>query len=97
MYRCLLVCLQAGRAAITTPGSPASCREVCPDRKSGSRAIGRSRRNFSVRTTAANLNSLREVTPVGPQLAHNGHVRLIPVALVVVNMFVENVLKHTGN
>ncbi len=47
----------------------------------------------SVRTgLPANLNSLHESRPVVANGSH-GHVGLIPVALVVVNVFVKNVLK----
>lgn len=72
-----------------------------PDRKAASKAIGRlARRNFkrSDAQLPANLNSLRESRQlVREWLTQWSRPGLIPVALVVVNVFVENVLKHTGS
>lgn len=72
-----------------------------PDRKSGEQGHRSARApQFQAfgRTTARQPEQPSRVTPVGPRMAHPMVTsRLIPVALVVVNVFVENVLKHTGS
>lgn len=95
----LLVCgHRAGRAAVTRTGV-ARFMPVYPTEKAASKAIGRlARRNFkrSDAQLPANLNSLRESRQlVREWLTQWSRPGLIPVALVVVNVFVENVLKHT--
>lgn len=97
----LLVCgHRAGRAAVTRTGV-ARFMPVYPTEKAASKAIGRlARRNFkrSDAQLPANLNSLRESRQlVREWLTQWSRPGLIPVALVVVNVFVENVLKHTGS
>ncbi len=71
-----------------------------PDRESGDEGCRRLRRRNVQRADAqlpANLSSLRESRRlVREWLTVWSRPALIPVALVVVNVFVENVLEHTG-
>lgn len=95
----LLVCAhRTGRAAITRTGV-ARFMPVYPTEKGAMKAIGRlARRNvmYARAELSANLNSLRESRQlVRSWLTDWSRPGLIPVALVVVNVFVENVLKHT--
>ena len=69
--------------------------------KGALKALGRLNRQTIQRTDAelpANLSSLRESRRLVRQwLTEWKQPGLIPVALVVVNVFVENVLEHTGS
>ncbi len=91
----------SGRPRAVTRTGVARFMPVYPTEKAASKAIGRlARRNFkrSDAQLPANLNSLRESRQlVREWLTQWSRPGLIPVALVVVNVFVENVLKHTGS
>ncbi|SON60947.1 hypothetical protein MSIMFI_02449 [Mycobacterium simulans] len=97
----LLVCgSRAAREAITRSGV-ARFMPVYTTEKSAIKGLGKlARRGFRHAQTQlpANLTSLRESRRlVREWLTDWSKPRLIPVALVVVNVFVENVLEHTGS
>jgi anti-anti-sigma factor len=97
----VLVCAHpATRAAITRSGVD-RFMPVHSTEKAARKALGRLRRRTVRRADAqlpANLTSLRESRRlVREWLTAWSQPALIPVALVVVNVFVENVLEHTGS
>jgi anti-anti-sigma factor len=97
----VLVCAQrAAREAIARSGVT-HFMPVYPTEKGAMTALGRLARRTVRRADAqlaANLASLRESRRlVREWLTAWSHTELIPVALVVVNVFVENVLEHTGS
>jgi anti-anti-sigma factor len=97
----VLVCThRATRDAITRSGV-ARFMPVYATEKAAMKAIGRLARRTVQRAGAqlpANLTSLRESRQlVREWLTNWSQTALIPVALVVVNVFVENVLEHTGS
>jgi anti-anti-sigma factor len=97
----LLVCAdRATREAIARSGV-ARFMQVYPTEKGAIKALGRLTRRAVLRADAelpANLTSLRESRRlVREWLTSWSQSALIPVALVVVNVFVENVLEHTGS
>jgi anti-anti-sigma factor len=97
----VLVCAsRAGRDAIARSGV-ARFMPVYPTEKGAMKALGRLTRRTIQRghaQLAANLNSLRESRRlVREWLTTWSQPSLIPVALVVVNVFVENVLEHTAS
>nr|WP_239657054.1 STAS domain-containing protein [Mycobacterium riyadhense] len=97
----LLVCGgRAAREAITRSGT-ARFMPVYATEKSAIKSLGKlARRGFrhAQAQLPANLTSLRESRQlVREWLTNWSKPRLIPVALVVVNVFVENVLEHTGS
>ncbi|VBA61191.1 STAS domain-containing protein [Mycobacterium attenuatum] len=97
----VLVCAsRAGRDAVTRSGV-AVFMPVYPTEKGAIKAVGRlARRNVrhAQAQLPAHLNSLRESRQlVREWLTSWSKPGLIPVALVVVNVFVENVLKHTSS
>jgi anti-anti-sigma factor len=96
----VLVCAhRATRDAITRSGV-ARFMPVYSTQKGATKALGRLTRRTVRRADAelpANLTSLRESRRlVREWLTAWSKPALIPVALVVVNVFVENVLEHTG-
>jgi anti-anti-sigma factor len=97
----LLVCAhRATREAITRSGV-GRFMPVYPTEEGAMKALGRLTRRTVRRADAqlaANLASLRESRRlVREWLTAWSRTSLIPVALVVVNVFVENVLEHTGS
>jgi STAS domain len=95
----ILVCAQAGRR--TTIARTGVTRYV-PVQATVEAALGalpdegrhaRRRIRMELPAALASLRKAREL--VAEQLAAWSHVQLIPVATVVVNVFVENVLQHT--
>jgi anti-anti-sigma factor len=97
----VLVCAhRATREAITRSGV-ARFMPVYSTEKGAMKALGRLTRRTVQRADAelpANLTSLRESRRlVREWLTSWSQSALIPVALVVVNVFVENVLEHTGS
>ncbi|QUR68788.1 STAS domain-containing protein [Mycobacterium spongiae] len=95
----VIVCAQrSGRAAITRTGV-ARFMPVYPTEKGAMRAIGRLKRrngSYARMELPANVSSLRESRRlVREWLTEWSRPALIPVALVIVNVFMENVLKHT--
>lgn len=97
----VLVCdNRAAREAITRNGV-ARFMPVYPTEKGAIKAVDKlGRRNIHRAQTqlATNLTSLRESRRlVREWLTAWSKPKLIPVALVVVNVFVENVLEHTGS
>ena len=97
----VLVCARrANRDAIDRSGV-ARLMPVYSSEKGAIRALGRRTRRSVRRADAelpANLTSLRESRRlVREWLTEWSQTALIPVALVVVNVFVENVLEHTGS
>ena len=97
----VLVCARrANRDAIDRSGV-ARLMPVYSSEKGAIRALGRRTRRSVRRADAelpANLTSLRESRRlVREWLTEWSQPALIPVALVVVNVFVENVLEHTGS
>ncbi len=97
----MLVCShRAGREAITRTGV-ARFMPVFPSEKGAIKAIGRLARRQVQSAQAqlpANVTSLRESRRlVREWLTGWSQPALIPVALVVVNVFMENVLEHTDS
>jgi anti-anti-sigma regulatory factor len=97
----VLVCAhRATRDAITRSGV-ASFMPVYSTEKAAMKALDQLTRRTVRRADAelpANLTSLRESRRlVREWLTAWSQFKLIPVALVVVNVFVENVLEHTGS
>ncbi len=97
----VLVCAnRASREAIARTGV-ARFMPVYPTEKGATKALGRLARHDVRHARAqlpANLNSLRESRKlVREWLTSWSKPGLIPVALVVVNVFMENVLEHTGS
>nr|WP_139837120.1 STAS domain-containing protein [Mycobacterium szulgai] len=97
----VLVCgNRAAREAITRSGVT-RFMPVYPTVKGASKGLAKiARRNFrhAQAQLPANLTSLRESRRlVREWLTAWSKPRLIPVALVVVNVFIENVLEHTGS
>jgi anti-anti-sigma regulatory factor len=97
----VLVCAhRAGRDAIVR-SEVARFMPVYATEKSAMKGIGRLVRRSVQRADAqlpANLTSLRESRRlVREWLTTWSQTTLIPVALVVVNVFLENVLEHTGS
>ncbi len=97
----VVVCAQrANRDALARSGV-ARLMPVYSSEKGAIRALGRRTRRSVRRADAqlpADLTSLRESRRlVREWLTEWSQTTLIPVALVVVNVFVENVLEHTGN
>jgi anti-anti-sigma factor len=97
----VLVCAhRATREEITRSGVT-RFMPVYPTEQAAMKALGRpTRRNVrrAEAQLAANLASLRESRRlVREWLTAWSQTSLIPVALVVVNVFVENVLEHTGS
>lgn len=97
----VLVCARrANRDAIDRSGV-ARLMPVYSSEKGAIRALGRGTRRSVRRADAelpANLTSLRESRRlIREWLTEWSQPALIPVALVVVNVFVENVLEHTGS
>lgn len=97
----VLVCAdRAGREAITRTGV-AHFMPVFPSEKGAVKALGRfthRKVQLAQAQLPPNLTSLRESRRlVREWLTEWSKTRLIPVALVVVNVFVENVLEHTGS
>jgi len=97
----VLVCAdRATRDAITGSGVT-RFMPVYSTEKGAIKALGRLTRRTVLRADAelpANLTSLRESRRlVREWLTSWSQSTLIPVALVVVNVFVENVLEHTGS
>jgi anti-anti-sigma factor len=97
----VLVCAnRAAREAITR-GGVTRFIPVYPTEKGAVKAIDRLARRRVQHAQAklpASLNSLRESRQlVRDWFTSWSKPRLIPVALVVVNVFVENVLEHTGS
>ena len=88
------------REAITRSGA-ARFMPVYPTEKGALKALaklGRRKRQHAQAKLPANLNSLRESRQlVREWLTTWSKPGLIPVALVVVNVLIENVLKHTGS
>jgi anti-anti-sigma regulatory factor len=97
----VLVCANRGSRDAITRAGVARFMPVYPTEKGAMKAIGRlARRNVrhAHAQLPANLNSLRESRKlVREWLTAWSKPGLIPVALVVVNVFVENVLEHTGS
>lgn len=96
-----LVCAhRATRDAITRSGVE-RFMPVCPTEKRAMKELGRLTRRAFRRAEArltANMTSLRESRRlVREWLTAWSQPGLIPAALVVVNVFVENVLEHTGS
>ncbi len=97
----VLVCdNRAAREAITRSGV-AHFMPVYPTEKAAMKAVARLARRTIRHAHAelpANLTSLRESRQlVREWLTDWSQSGLIPVALVVVNVFIENVLEHTGS
>lgn len=97
----VLVCAsRTGRDALTRSGVT-RFMPVYTTEKGAMKALGRLTRREVQRSHArlpANLTSLRESRQlVREWLTTWSQPTLIPVALVVVNVFVENVLEHTGS
>ncbi|ABL06413.1 STAS domain-containing protein [Mycobacterium ulcerans] len=97
----LLVCAsRAGRELITRTGVT-RFMPVYPTEKRAIKAVGRLARRkvrYAQVQLPANLGSLRESRKlVREWLTSWSKPGLIPVALVIVNVFVENVLEHTGS
>jgi anti-anti-sigma factor len=96
-----LVCTnRTTREAITRSGV-AHFMPVYSSEKAAIKALGQNSRHAVRRTDAqlpADLTSLRESRRlVREWLTTGSQSKLIPVALVVVNVFVENVLEHTAS
>ncbi|WP_421844362.1 STAS domain-containing protein [Mycobacterium sp.] len=96
-----LICAnRASRAAITRAGVT-RFMPVYASEKRATKAIARLTRRNIHRACAqlpANLNSLREARKLTREwLTTWSRPRLVPVALVIVNVLVENVLKHTSS
>ncbi|BDB44818.1 MULTISPECIES: STAS domain-containing protein [Mycobacterium] len=91
---------RAARDAITRSGA-ARFMPVYPTDKGALKAVtrlGRRKLQHAQAKLPANLSSLRESRQlVREWLTNWSKPGLIPVALVVVNVFVENVLEHTGS
>lgn len=97
----VLICAnRAGRAAITRAGVT-RFMPVYASEKRATKAIARLTRRNIHRACAqlpANLSSLREARKLTREwLTTWSRPRLVPVALVIVNVLVENVLKHTSS
>ena len=97
----VLVCANRGTRETITRAGVARFMPVYPSEKGAMKAIDRLAHR-SVRHAhtqlPANLTSLRESRKlVREWLTTWSKPGLIPVALVVVNVFVENVLEHTGS
>jgi anti-anti-sigma factor len=97
----VLVCTdRAAREAITSSGV-SHFMPVYPSEKAAFKALGQNSRRPMRRTDVqlpADLTSLRESRRlVREWLTTWSQSKLIPVALVVVNVFVENVLEHTAS
>lgn len=97
----VLVCTNRATREVISRSEVASLMPVYPTEKSAIKALARLTRR-SVRCAdsklPADLNSLRESRRlVREWLTAWSQSTLIPVALVVVNVFVENVLEHTGS
>jgi hypothetical protein len=97
----MLVCAHASRRAII---ERTGVTRYVPVRATLTTALaalpdeGRWARRRICAELPASLASLRKARElVAEWLAAWSHVQLIPVATVVVNVFVENVLQHTGN
>lgn len=97
----LLACADRATRETITRSGVTRFMPVYATEKSARNALGRpSRRSVQHADAAlpANLTSLRESRRlVREWLAAWSQSALIPVALVVVNVFVENVLEHTGS
>lgn len=91
---------RAARDAIARSGV-AAFMPVFPTEKGAVKAaekLGRRKLQHSQHKLAANLTSLRESRQLAREwLTHWSKAGLIPVALVVVNVFIENVLEHTSS
>ncbi|QLL06642.1 STAS domain-containing protein [Mycobacterium vicinigordonae] len=91
---------RAARDAITRSGA-ARFMPVYPTEKGALKAVtrlGRRKLQHAQAQLPANLSSLRESRQLVREWLTNWSKQgLIPVALVVVNVFVENVLEHTGS
>lgn len=97
----VLVCSnRAARDAITRSGA-ARFMPVYPTEKGAMKGVdklGRRKLRHAQAKLPANLTSLRESRQlVREWLTTWSKPGLIPVALVVVNVFIENVLEHTGS
>lgn len=97
----LLVCSNRGAREAIARSGVTRFMPVYPSAKGAIKGLGKlARRNFrhAQAQLPANLTSLRESRRlVREWLTTWSKPRLIPVALVVVNVFIENVLEHTGN
>ena len=97
----VLVCAHRATREAVTRGAIASFMPVYSTEKAAMKALDRLTRRPVRRADAelpANLTSLRESRRlVREWLTTWSQSALIPVALVVVNVFVENVLEHTGS
>jgi anti-anti-sigma factor len=97
----LLVCAHRATRQAITRSEVERFMPVYSTENAARKALGRLRRRTLRRADAqlpANLTSLRESRRlVREWLTDWSQPALIPVALVVVNVFVENVLEHTGS
>ncbi|MBW0012021.1 MAG: sulfate transporter [Mycobacterium sp.] len=97
----VLVCADRATRDAITRKNVARFMPVYSTEKGAMKALGRLRRRAVERADAelpANLTSLRESRRlVREWLTAWSQSTLIPVALVIVNVFVENVLEHTGS
>nr|WP_231971013.1 STAS domain-containing protein [Mycobacterium sp. E3198] len=97
----VLVCADRGAREAITRGGVARFMPVYATEKGAMKAVGRLTSRAVRHADAelpANLTSLRESRRlVREWLTAWSQSALIPVALVVVNVFVENVLEHTGS
>lgn len=96
----LVAANRATREAIERSGA-ARFMPVYPTEKGATKAVtrlGRRKLHHAQAKLPANLTSLRESRQlVREWLTNWSKPGLIPVALVVVNVFIENVLEHTGS
>ncbi|WP_108637945.1 STAS domain-containing protein [Mycobacterium rhizamassiliense] len=97
----VLVCGQRATRDALTQAEVTRFMPVYATQKSATKALEKLTRRTIYRADAqlpANLTSLRESRRlVREWLTEWGRPTFIPVALVVVNVFVENVLEHTGS
>jgi anti-anti-sigma regulatory factor len=97
----LLVCAHRANREAITRSTVARFMPVHSTEKGAMRALGRSTRRTIRRADAelsANVTSLRESRRlVREWLTAWSQTALVPVALVVVNVFMENVLEHTSS
>ncbi len=93
----ILVCANADRRADITRNGLTRYVPVHPDVAAALRVLGDNPQRNQVRTelpaALASLRKAREL--VGEWLAAWSQAQLIPVATVIANVFVENVLQHT--
>jgi hypothetical protein len=97
----VLVCAHRATREAIARSEVARFMPMYSTEKGAMKALGRLTRRTVLRADAelpANLTSLRESRRlVREWLTSWSQSTLIPVALVVVNVFVENVLEHTGS